>query len=398
MTPPAKPVPEPASAAPELAPVTEQVAKNPVANPMLATATPAATDPGAQNGEPWTFRPGGFIQPQYRLRQDSPAPFDEDGFRFARARLTATGSGRAGNLVLGAYMEAELQPTFSLYDAYVTVSRPLENRGVVAVDFGQTRVPISRQQLLSDTRIAFAEKAQLSSIAPDRDLGIRAWYVPSQLHQLRVIGGVFNGEGRNQVQNINQSYLYAGRVEFTPIGDMAPYAESAFYGTWLTFAACAGRNVLTPGDFHETQISLGGDISGAWHGLSGSFEYLEVRHSFSGDPAKVPGVDYKANGFTAQVNYMLPWTLPPLGEARLEVGARVEEIDRNDQVPIVQIGDPNQSVREYTAVATLYLRQHLWKIQLAASHFDELEDQTATGAGATYPNDQLLLQLTYRVE
>jgi hypothetical protein len=55
-------------------------------------------------------------------------------------------------------------------------------------------------------------------------------------------------------------------------------------------------------------------------------------------------------------------------------------------------------VREYTAVATLYLRQHLWKVQLAASHFDELEDQTATGASATYPNDQLVLQLTYRVE
>ena len=39
------------------------------------------------------------------------------------------------------------------------------------------------------------------------------------------------------------------------------YAESAFHGDWLTIAANAGRNVLTPGDFHETQVSLGGDIS-----------------------------------------------------------------------------------------------------------------------------------------
>jgi hypothetical protein len=376
----------------------QSAVKDPASNPQLAVATPTANDPGAQNGEPWTFRPGGFIQPQYRLRQDSPAPFDEDGFRFARARLTATGSGRAGNLVLGAYMEAELQPTFSLYDAYITVARPLDNHGVVEADFGQTRVPISRQQLLSDTRTAFIDKAQISTIAPDRDLGLRLWYVPSQLNHLRVIAGVFNGEGRNQVQNINQSYFYAGRIEYSLLGHQAPYAESAFHGDWLTIAANAGRNVLTPGDFHETQVSLGGDISGAWHGLSGSVEYLEVRHTFTGDPAKLPGVDYKANGWTAQLNYMLPWKLAPLGEARLEFGARVEEIDRNDQVPIVQIGDPNQSVREYTAVATLYLRQHLWKIQVAASHFDELEDQTATGASATYPNDQLLVQLTYRVE
>jgi len=360
--------------------------------------TPAPTEEADPNYEPWSIRPGGFIQPQYRLRQDSPAPFDEDGFRFARARLTATGSGKAGNLVLGGYIEAELQPTFSLYDAYLSVSRPLENKGVVTVDFGQTRVPISRQQLMSDTRLSFVDKAQLASLAPDRDLGVRAWYVPSQLHQLRVIGGVFNGETRNQVQNINQSYLYAGRVELTVLGDVQPYAESMFAGNWLSIAGSIGHNHLTPGDFHENQLSLGGDISGAYKGLSGSFEYLEVRHTFEGDPAKKPGVDYKANGFTAQLAYMLPYKLPPLGEARLEFAARFEEIDRNDEVPIVLIGDPNQSVREYTAVVSLYLRQHTFKVQLAASHFEELENLTATGADATYPNDQLLLQATYRVE
>lgn len=367
--------------------------------PPPETPTSAPTrEESDPNYEPWTIRPGGFIQPQYRMRQDSPAPFDEDGFRFARARFTATGTGTAGNLVLGAYFEAELQPTFSLYDAYITVSRPLPHNGVLTVDFGQTRVPISRQQMLSDTRLSFVDKAQIGSIAPDRDLGVRVWYVPSQLHAVRVIGGVFNGEGRNEVQNINQSYLYAGRVEITPIGDVQPYAESAFAGNWLSLGLSAGRNVLTPGDFHETQVSLGADLSGSWKGLSGSFEYLEVRHTFSGDPAKKPGVDYKANGFTAQLAYLLPYELPPLHEARFEVSARVEEIDRNDQVPIVSIGDPNQSVREYTVAVSLYLRQHLWKVQLAASHFDEVENQTATGGDATYPNDQLLLQATYRVE
>ena len=59
---------------------------------------------------------------------------------------------------------------------------------------------------------------------------------------------------------------------------------------------------------------------------------------------------------------------------------------------------PNQSVRAFTAVASLYLRQHQMKVQLAATHFTEIEDQTVTGANATYPDDQLLLQVTYRVE
>ncbi len=316
----------------------------------------------------------------------------------ARARITATGAGTAGNLVLSSYFEAELQPTFTLYDAYASVSRPLENNGVVTFDAGQMRVPISRQQMISDTRRAWVDAAQLTSIAPDRDLGGRVWYVPSQLPQVRVIAGMFNGEGKNQVQNINESYLYAGRLEVTPIGTVQPYEESSFAGRWLSLGLSVGRNLLTPGDYHEKQISLGMDLSGSWKGLSGSFEYLEVRHTFDGDPTKIPDPNYHANGWVAQVNYMLPIKLPPFGESRLEVGARVEEIDRNDTVPIEQIADPNQSQRIYTAVVSYYMRKHLLKAQLAAYHFVEIEDKTATGADATYPSDQILLQITYRVE
>ena len=348
--------------------------------------------------EPWTLRPGAFLQAQWRTRQNSPAPFDEDGFRLARARITATGAGTAGNLVLSSYFEAELQPTFSLYDAYVSVSKPLPNNGVLTLDVGQMRVPISRQQLISDTRRAWIDSAQITSIAPDRDLGARAWYVPSQLPQVRVIGGMFNGEGRNQVQNINESYLYAGRLEITPIGKVQPYEESSFAGKWLSLGLSIGRNLLTPGDYHEKQLSLGADLSGSWRGWSGSIEYLEVRHYFDGDPTKLPDPNYHANGWVAQVNYMLPVRLSLFGGSRIEIGARVEEIDRNDTVPIEQIADPNQSQRIYTAVVSYYMRKHLMKAQLAAYHYTEIEDKTATGADATYPSDQILLQVTYRVE
>jgi hypothetical protein len=62
------------------------------------------------------------------------------------------------------------------------------------------------------------------------------------------------------------------------------------------------------------------------------------------------------------------------------------------------IGDPNQSERIFTAVVSYYLRQHQIKAQLAASKFQDIENKTATGADATYPHDQLLLQITYRVE
>src|SRR5262249_22483506 len=108
--------------------------------------------------------------------------------------------------------------------------------------------------------------------------------------------------------------------------------------------------------------------------------------------------DFRANGIVAQLSYMLPVALPPGRQARFELGARFEEIDPNDTVPIVQPGDPGQSVRAITGCATFYLRSHSIKAQLAFTHFTELEDRTVLNEDATYDNDQLLLQVTYRLE
>ena len=49
-------------------------------------------------------------------------------------------------------------------------------------------------------------------------------------------------------------------------------------------------------------------------------------------------------------------------------------------------------------MVSYYLRMHSLKMQLAVSHFTELEDRTVLGTDASYANDQALLQVTYRVE
>lgn len=344
------------------------------------------------------MRLGGYVQSQVRVRENSAAANDEDGFRLARARLTATAEGTLGDWRTSAFVEAELQPTFSLADAFVTLSRPLPKQGVVTFDLGQTRVPLSRQQMISDSRLSFVDKAQLATIAPDRDLGARVSYVPSGV-PVRVTAGAFNGEGKNQIQNINEGFLYAGRLEVTPFGGIQPYAESSFAKEpWISAAVSVGRNNLTPGEYREDRWILGGDVSGSYRGLSGSVEYLRVQYRFSGDPTRLPGPDYNAQGWMAQLAYLLPVELPPAKHTRIEIGARVEEIDRNDAVPIPQLNDPAQSIRAYTGVLSIYLRQHLMKAQLAVSHFQELETLTSTMTDATFANDQVLLQVTYRVE
>lgn len=205
--------------------------------------------------------------------------------------------------------------------------------------------------------------------------------------------GVFNGEGRNQVQNVDQRFLYAGRLEVRPFGRDVKLAESVHGGDYLAVAASAARNRTGTGTSLETALTLGGDISGAWYGASGSVEYLQVEHTFSMGSA-LP--DYRANGLVAQAAYLLPLT--GAAARKLEVGVRFEEIDRNDTLPIVGIGDTNQSLRYYTAEITWYQAAHDLKLQLQASHIEEVEDLDQNLMDATYANDTVLLQAQYRME
>lgn len=397
---------------PQAPPAADQPQPPPPSDPA-PTPTPAPMILSAPDPEPAPPKPAdekkpdktsveldGYIQPEFRFRQDSSVQDDTNGFRFARVRpMIRAKTQLQDSLEFGAFFEFEFQPTFQLVDGFAGVTKKFDKDGVLVVDVGQMRVPISRQQLLSDSRIAFIDKAQLATIAPRRDLGGRVTFVPPGLRQLKVIAGLFNGEGPNQIENINQKFLYAARVEANVFGREGALAESNFGDAFVTIAGSAGFNKLTNGDRTETVKFFGADVAGAYKGLSGTFEYLAVQHTLAtvGDPMLLPP-DFDQNGWSGQLNYMLPLSLPPGTHGRLEIGARVEEIDRNDTIPIVNPGEPEQSVRIYTGVLTYYARKHSLKVQLALSHYDELEDETVTGESATYDNDQAMLQLTYRMD
>lgn len=413
--PPAEPPVEP-PAAPTPAPAPPTPAA-PIVAPPLPPPEPELTEAEKierANYASSSVRFGGFIQTQYRLREDSGFGSDTDGFRARAIRVLTRGDTRAGNLELSAFLETELQPQFDLLDGYGSVARPLPDHGRFSIDLGQMRVPVSRQSMLADWQLAFPDKAQLASISPIRDLGMRVTLdLPRpdakrrrrgssfRIPKVRLIGGVFNGEGTNVIENINQKYMWTGRAEVTVFGEERHLAESAFEGEFLTFAGSYARNKRNEGDRLDKQTTLGFDISGAYKGFSGSFEYLEVRHfqtSLNEEMDDRNTFDFHANGFNAQLCYMLPMKLAPWKQARLELGGRVEEIDRNDTIPIATPNDANQSVRGVTAIASYYLRMHSFKLQAAYTHFKELENQTAGGQEARFKNDQFLLQATYRLE
>jgi len=292
-------------------------------------------DPRRKHSGALKVRLGGYIQPQIRLRQNSPAPFDEDGFRLRRARLTASASRDFPGLELHVKMEAELTPEFQLMDAYAGARGDLVAGGAWQVDFGQVKAPFSRQTLLSDAVLQLPEKAQLTSLASDRQLGARFIVNLPAVPQVEISGGMFNGEGRNQIENIDQKFLYVGRLAFRPIGWDAPMIESGFGPDQLSFAVSAGRNVSDLGSYDQTITLLGADAFFSMYGVSGTVEYLWRKTDISSDVSP----DFESQGLNVQAGYLLPI---PGFERMLEVAGRYEEFDLrypNADFPILGPGD-----------------------------------------------------------
>jgi hypothetical protein len=272
------------------------------------------------------------------------------------------------------------------------------------LDAGQVKAPFSRQDLLSDAVIGFVEKPEIASLAPDRQIGVRGAVEIPGVPMVQLWGGVFDGEGTNQLQNLDEKYMYVGRVEIHPLGRGAKLQESAFADS-ITIAANVMQNTrvqdATSGAT-EDDFEWGGDVSAAYHGIYATFEYdqLDHRFPFVTNPMtgmrQQAGTPFHGNGFVAEATYLLP--LPDCWKNTVEVGGRVEEIDRNDSVPVDNPGDPNQSLRYYTGVLSYYhSKSHDMKAQVTYSHIVQIETKSRTGADITFPADTLLAQITLRM-
>ncbi|MEZ4400214.1 MAG: porin [Kofleriaceae bacterium] len=360
--------------------------------PVLVGAEPVAPapEPVATVGG-FDLHAGGYLQPQLRLRQDDPvAAFDEDGFRLRRARLTADAVRTLGRVQVTAELEVELTPDTRLLDGSVAVAGCLLDGGGWRLEAGQFRVPVSRQSMMSDSRLALVDKAELASLAPDRQIGVMGTVILPHVPAVRLSTGVWNGEGINQGGNVDQRFLYAGRLEVRALGRAEPLAGSALGGRYLWAGLSGASQRQDSGGAVERQVTVGGELAFGLAGASGTVEYLQVKHTFTGSTQPA----YRANGVTAELAYLIPGVPGP---GRYEVAARFEEIDRNDTVPIVRIGDPNQSLRYYTGGLSWYVDGHDLKLQATGSHIVEVEDRDAQGRDARYANDTLLVQVTARI-
>jgi phosphate-selective porin len=357
---------------------------------LLLTWRAASADPVVTD-----VRIGGYVQPQVRLKQNDPqAPFDEDGFRLRRARLLLGGRFDPDcGFDVRVRVEAEATPEFQLLDAYVEATGELPAHGAWRLAVGQVKAPFSRQTLVSDANLQMVEKAGLVELAPDRQLGVTGTLLVPALRWVELSAGLFNGEGRNLIDNSDENFMVVGRVAVRPIGARAPLVESALGEDQLSVAASAFHDVRDVGDYDETVLGLGADAFVSWNGLSATVEYLWRETTF---PDAAPRVDFVSEGINVQAGWLLP--LPGWAYRRLEIQGRFEELDRNDAIPIENPGYENQSTRSYAVGLGWYQRGHALKVQLTAAHVEEVEDIDRQGDDATYDNDYLLVQVTARLE
>lgn len=350
--------------------------------PLLAALAAASPASAAPDAEPtFAVQPYGFVVPSFTYIADDPRALTaQDGAALA-ARIgvdSRLAVGKSAGAV-AARIEVELTPEPQLKDAVVSY-RPVS---FLRFDGGQFKVPYGLGYLASDTRRLLPSTPQAYTDLTNRDMGLTL--TASLPIRQRVIasvqGGVFNGEGPNRLQNVNQRYLYAVRGVITPFGARDRVFEGSDGALYLGLGGGWVYNYIGADASAEEINQYAGELQFAWNVVSLQGEYLAGTHAFANAAVQ----DYAQNGWYGTLGLFVP---APWTRDHLQLVARVGEAEPDDEVVGDFAGQVAPHAREYTGGVNLYWVApprafHDLKLQLAYSAFEELEGEPYTNARFT---------------
>ncbi|TVQ97644.1 MAG: hypothetical protein EA398_14240 [Deltaproteobacteria bacterium] len=372
----------------------------------------------------------GYVQPYLRFVENACVPTgrsDEDcrfsevtnGFGLQRARLQFTGqSNRFGTYRL----ELRTIPNVELLEAEVRF--PILDG--IGLSVGRYKVPFSRQELVSESRLQLIDRASFIKFTPGRQLGMHATFssnllpfgLPDDLVLLHL--GVFNGESdkeRAPVNNIDSDMLYGARLEVHPFGRPEQLFESDVRSPEdrRTPLLSLGGNLTYeergPGNENYREQQLGADLFAAWHGASLAAEFYRRDRDYRNN---VSDVDQYATGWMVQGGFFVP--VRPL-DRFVEIAGRVEDfrpataVDPDRAAEILpqapgsgpRLPNNTQSHRDYVVGLNLFLDGHDLKLQINYTHRYEtgdwrlsIPDEDGMRASRQVDDDSLFIQLTYR--
>lgn len=346
-----------------------------------------------------SLRLGGYIQPGFRYVTDTDFNQDDsDGFEFNNARLIGMGDLTiAGDFGAAFRFNFDVnRGNFLVRDTYGSLTFKKE---LVAIDVGQLKMPLGLAMIQSEAKLQFPISPVTRRLSFGRDLGAQlrsgfelgpAWIEASFM--------IANGEGGfRQRRNLDDEFVYAGRLEVAPLGRMEltePDLDDSDFQ--LTFGFSAGRNgylgnELGLQDAGAAETKLEGDVRMWFKGASLRAEYLRAMRS---DTDSTQG--YGRQALIVQAGYVLPI---PIRVPQFELVAKLQQYDINDS--LVGDEDPAAYIVENTEARVLqfganaYLAKHAAKVQVVYQLTDLLEGPTVDADGNVLIGDAVLAFLQF---
>jgi phosphate-selective porin len=312
---------------------------------------------------------------QFRLTQEFPddqtrlpgtaSPGDSRGsFRIRRAKTTLEGwlwrkelqfelqLGWAGT-DSGALAGAPSGTFSGLEDALLTWDA--SRKGTFQITVGQFKVPFGRQELTSSERQQFVDRSILSGeFTRSRDVGVQVSGTVVG-GKLAYAAGIFNGNGRNQLNNDNDKYQLDARVTLQPNGDVG-YSEGDFESTDKPLFAVTGEVEVndTSGATNTTDFKttiLGADAVFKYKGLSVFAEY------FSRERDPETGSSFHSDGYHVQAGYFVQ-------REKVEVAFRYARWDPSDAIA-------GNDRSEVGGALSFFAKKHNLKVQLDVRRLED---------------------------
>lgn len=278
---------------------------------------------------------------QFRFTQTDPDVGDSEGsFRVRRYKFKLSGK-------VYDNWQYKLQMNFAgtgdagrdaLEDAYVQYTK---NR-MAQFWVGQGKAFFGRQELTSSGKQQFVDRSIANGeFAPGRDIGVGLIGV-NEGKTFEYNLGAYNGNGRNETSNDNDSYMYVGRVVLTPFGAFKPEESSLDYpeNPRLAIGVSGMMNTFT---------DMGIDLDESTYGVEAAFKLLgfnTVAEYFTKTSDLVGGGEVDTDGGYLQIGYLFP-------NRTFELAGRYA---------MVEI-DGGEETSETGVAASYYLSGHRYKVQ-----------------------------------
>jgi phosphate-selective porin len=261
------------------------------------------------------------------------------------------------------------------------------------VKLGQFKAPFGRQQITSSGAQQFVDRAIQDARYNDaRETGLALWgTLGGTKLDWRVMAS--NGNGRTQVLNDNDKFLYSARVMWQAVGAtrMNQWGSGALWTEGDLGDSLAGPLLAIAGQYSNNNrfnATTAVDLNNTTWALDYTFKhkgFASVAEYASRESKPETGQTFTDKGFLFQASYAFKAPGVP-GAAFWELAGRYAKVDPTDLV----VGNDRD---EWGVAFNYYYNRHNLKVQ---ADYRQLKDKAANaGAGTTTKEFRLQTQFIF---